>query len=56
MVPKLQVLVYGYATGGFSSRGPLRKVAFRVVVENLPRHRTLSEFRRRCRSVGFKRR
>ena len=48
----LKVLIYGYATGVFSSRGLARKlqedVAFRVLAaENFPSHRTLCEFRRR---------
>ena len=48
----LKVLLYGYATGVFSSRGIARKleedVAFRVLgAGNFPSHRTLSEFRRR---------
>ena len=48
----LKVLLYGYATGEFSSRGIARKleedVAFRVLgAGNFPSHRTLSEFRRR---------
>ena len=45
-----EVLLYGYATGVFSSRGMARKleedVAFRVA-GNFPSHRTLCEFRRR---------
>ena len=48
--PRMKVLVYGYATGVFSSRGMARKleedVAFRVA-GNFPSHRTLCEFRRR---------
>ena len=48
----VKVLVYGYATGVFSSRGMARKleedVAFRVLgAGNFPSHRTLCEFRRR---------
>ena len=48
----LKVLLYGYATGVFSSRGIARKleedVAFRVLgAGNFPSHRTLCEFRRR---------
>ena len=48
----LKVLIYGYATGVFSSRGLARKlqedVAFRVLAAgNFPSHRTLCEFRRR---------
>ena len=47
-----KVLIYGYATGVFSSRGLARKleedVAFRVLAAgNFPSHRTLCEFRRR---------
>ena len=46
----VEVLLYGYATGVFSSRGMARKleedVAFRVA-GNFPSHRTLCEFRRR---------
>ena len=46
----VKVLLYGYATGVFSSRGMTRKleedVAFRVA-GNFPSHRTLCEFRRR---------
>ena len=46
------MLLYGYATGCFSSRGMARKleedVAFRVLgAGNFPSHRTLCEFRRR---------
>ena len=48
----LKVLIYGYATGVFSSRGMARKleedVAFRVLAAgNFPSHRTICEFRRR---------
>ena len=48
----VKVLVYGYATGVFSSRAMARKleedVAFRVLgAGNFPSHRTLCEFRRR---------
>ena len=48
----LKVLIYGYATGIFSSRGIARKleedVAFRVLAAgNFPSHRTICEFRRR---------
>jgi len=48
----LKVLIYGYATGVFSSRGLARRleedVAFRVLAAgNFPSHRTLCEFRRR---------
>ena len=47
-----KVLVYGYATGVFSSRRLARKleedVAFRVLAAgNFPSHRTICEFRRR---------
>ena len=47
----LKVLVYAYATGGFSSRQIAKKleedVAFRVLgAENFPSHRTLCDFRR----------
>ena len=47
----VKVLVYGYATGVFSSRAMARKleedVAFRVLgAGNFPSHRTLCEFRR----------
>ena len=47
-----KVLIYGYATGVFSSRGLARKleedVAFRVLAAgNFPSHRTICEFRRR---------
>ena len=55
----LKVLVYGYATGVFSSRKLARKleedVAFRVLgAGNFPSHRTICEFRRRHLS-DFKR-
>ena len=48
----LKVLIYGYATGVFSSRGIARRleedVAFRVLgAGNFPSHRTICEFRRR---------
>lgn len=48
----VKVLVYGYATGVFSSRKIARKleedVAFRVLaVGNFPQHRTICEFRKR---------
>ena len=48
----VKVLIYGYATGVFSSRGMAKKleedVAFRVLaVGNFPSHRTLCEFRHR---------
>ena len=48
----LKVLIYGYATGVFSSRALARKmeedVAFRVLAAgNFPSHRTICEFRRR---------
>ena len=48
----VKVLLYGYATGVFSSRGMARKleedVAFRVLgAGNFPSRRTLCEFRRR---------
>ncbi len=48
----LKVLIYGYATGVFSSRRLGRKlhedVAFRVLAAgNFPAHRTLCEFRKR---------
>ena len=48
----VKVLIYGYATGVFSSRGLARKleedVAFRVLAaENFPSHRTICGFRRR---------
>ncbi len=46
----VKVLVYGYATGVFSSRKIARKlredVAFRVLAaENFPAHRTIRDFR-----------
>jgi transposase len=49
-VMMVKVLVYGYATGVFSSRKLARKlhedVAFRVLAaENYPAHRTICEFR-----------
>ncbi len=55
----LKLLIYGYATGVFSSRGMARKldedVAFRVLAaDNYPSHRTICEFRRRHLSA-FKR-
>ena len=48
----VKVLIYGYATGVFSSRAIARKleedVAFRVLAAgNFPQHRTICEFRRR---------
>lgn len=48
----VKVLLYGYATGTFSSRKIAKKlhedVAFRVLCgENFPAHRTLAEFRQR---------
>ena len=48
----LKVLIYGYATGVFSSRRLAKKweedVAFRVLgAGNFPSHRTVCEFRRR---------
>ena len=47
-----QLVIYGYATGVFSSRGIAKKleedVAFRMLTAgNFPAHRTMSEFRRR---------
>ncbi len=47
----VKVLIYGYATGVFSSRGIARKleedVAFRMLgAGNFPKHRTICEFRR----------
>ena len=51
-VMMLKVLIYGYATGVFSSRKIAKKleedVAFRMLgAGNFPKHRTISEFRRR---------
>lgn len=48
----LKILLYGYSTGTFSSRKIAQKleedVAFRyLAANNFPRHRTISEFRRR---------
>ncbi len=48
----LKVLIYGYATGVFSSRKLSKKleedVAFRVLAaENFPQHRTICDFRKR---------
>ena len=48
----VKILIYGYATGVFSSRGIARKleedVAFRMLAAgNFPKHRTICEFRRR---------
>ena len=48
----VKVLIHGYATGVFSSRGMARRleedVAFRVLAAgNFPSHRTICEFRRR---------
>ena len=55
----VKVLLYGYATGVFSSRGIARKleedVAFRVLgAGNFPSHRTLCEFRRRHLDLKFR--
>ena len=55
----VKVLIYGYATGVFSSRALARKleedVAFRVLgAGNFPSHRTICEFRR-CHFSDFKR-
>ena len=49
-VMMVKVLVYGYATGVFSSRKIAKKlhedVAFRVLAaDNFPAHRTIREFR-----------
>lgn len=51
-VMMLKVLIYGYATGVYSSRKIAKKleedVAFRMLgAGNFPKHRTISEFRRR---------
>ena len=51
-VMMVKVLIYGYATGVFSSRKLARKleedVAFRMLAAgNFPNHRTICEFRRR---------
>ena len=48
----VKVLLYGYATGAFSSRKLAKKltedVAFRVLAAgNFPAHRTIAEFRQR---------
>ena len=44
----VKVLVYGYATGTFSSRKLEEDIAFRMLAAgNFPQHRTLCEFRRR---------
>ena len=48
----VKLLIYGYATGVYSSRGIARKleedVAFRMLAaRNLPRHRTICAFRQR---------
>ena len=48
----VKLLIYGYSTGMFSSRGIAKKVeedlAFRMLAAgNFPAHRTLCEFRRR---------
>ena len=48
----LKVLIYGYATGVFSSRKIAKKleedVAFRVLgADNFPQHRTICDFRKR---------
>ena len=48
----LKLLIYGYATGVFSSRGMAKElekdVAFRMLAAaTFPTHRTISEFRRR---------
>ena len=48
----VKLLIYGYATGMFSSRGIAKKVeedlAFRMLAAgNFPAHRTICEFRRR---------
>ena len=48
----VKLLIYGYATGVFSSRRIAKKlqedVAFRMLAAgNFPAHRTISEFRRR---------
>ncbi len=50
----LKVLIYGYATGVFSSRKIAKKleedVAFRLLAaDNFPQHRTLCDFRKRHR-------
>ena len=55
----VKVLIHGYATGVFSSRGVARRleedVAFRVLAAgNFPIHRTICEFRRR-HPADFKR-
>ena len=48
----VKLLIYGYATGVFSSRGIAKKLeedlAFRMLAAgNFPKHRTIFEFRRR---------
>ena len=48
----VKLLIYGYATGVFSSRKIVKKleedVAFRMLAAgNFPKHRTICEFRRR---------
>ena len=48
----VKLLIYGYATGVFSSRGIAKKLeedlAFRMLAAgNFPKHRTICEFRRR---------
>ena len=48
----LKILIYGYATGTFSSRRIAKKieedVAFRVLgAENFPQHRTICDFRKK---------
>ena len=48
----VKILIYGYATGGFSSRGMAKKLeedlAYRMLAAgNFPKHRTICEFRRR---------
>ena len=53
----IKVLVYGYATGTFSSRKLATKlvedIAFRMLAAgNFPKHRTLCEFRRHLQDFG----
>ena len=48
----VKILIYGYATGVFLSRGIAKKLeedlAFRMLAAgNFPKHRTICEFRRR---------
>ena len=48
----VKILIYGYATGGVSSRGMAKKLeedlAYRMLAAgNFPKHRTICEFRRR---------